>query len=232
MSEIRTKKEYQETKKEIKRLTQDVRISTMKLMLLEGMPKGWAKKSEYIEHFDELVKEKDYKYVYKDGEKNNFDRDIFIDEAFHYINKIPKFISESIEIPTYTYIYGDDLCLKYTYECDKCKSLITVDNGHSSYETPIVCKHCIPGYEGPHNFIEIDSNEWKILQNWVAYNKRMNTDESFRKREDRRMTFNRKFYDLTKWFRPSYWKAVKRYNEKHGAKKLKTYEAAKNLLID
>jgi len=216
---------------EIEQLTYDIRINTMKIMLLEGIPKGWMKKSEYVEHFDELIKEKDYKYIYRSGEKNDFGRDAFIDEAFHYINKIPKFISENIKIPTYTYIYGDDCCLKYTYECDKCKSLITVDNGHSSYETPIVCKHCIPGYEGPHSFTEVNSSEWLDVQKWVIYNKKMNTDEVFRKREERRMNFNRKFYCLTKWFRPGYWRALKKYNDKHDIKKLKKHEEAKQFLV-
>jgi hypothetical protein len=224
------KEKYQETKKEIKHFTNEVRISIMKIMLIKGISKGWNKKTEYVEHFDELVEEKDYKYIYE-GEKKEWERDLFLDEAFHYINKIPEFISKKIDIPTNTYIYGDDLRLKYTYECDKCGSLITVNYSDNSYESHIVCKHCVSGYNGPHGFTEVGSDEWKILQKWVTYNKRMNTDEEFRKREDLRRTFNRKFYDLTKWFRPGYWKAKKRYNEKHGIKKLKKNEEAKQLLL-
>jgi len=224
-------KEIRETKKEIERLTNEIRIGIMKIMLIEGISKGWTKKSEYAEHFDELIKEKDYKYVY-DGEKSEWKRDFFLDEAFHYINKIPKFISDKIEIPTYTYIYGDDCCLKYTYECDKCGSLIIVDHSNYSCDVPIVCKHCVSGYGGPHGFTEVNSNEWQMMRKWVAYNKRMNEDEGFRKCEELRMKIDRKFYDLTKWFRPSYWRAIKRYNEKHGIKKLKPYEAAKKFLVE
>lgn len=227
---MNTKEEYKDTVKEIKRLTNEIRINVMKIMFIEGMSKGWVKKSEYAEHFDELIKEKDYKYVYED-EKKEWKRDLFLDEAFHYINKIPKFISEKIDIPTYTYIYGDDACLKYMYECDKCGSLITVDHGDSSCEVPIVCKHCVSGYNGPHGFTEVNSEDWKMLQKWVIYNKKMNTDEGFRKREELKMKIDRKIYDLIKWFKPSYWKARKRYNEKHGIKKLKKNEEAKQLLI-
>jgi len=231
---------YQQTKQEAKDISEKLKISNqtlrmiaMRLITLNGVQAGYKTKKEFIDHFDELITDdKLQPFIYKDGvKKYNWETEHFIDEMFHYIVKVPKFMDHGY-IQTVKYIYGDDGFLKYFYECDECKSIHVVDHSNEGCTTPIVCKHCHPDYKSVHDFIEVGTEEWKGQQDWVTHNKRLNTDKFYAEDYERRMKRDHEIYELTKYFRPSYWKALSNYNKRHAVKKLKPNEKAKSILLD
>jgi hypothetical protein len=226
LKDIKEVKEMRQLKDEIADDHENLRYSILKLMLIGGIQVGYIDRSEFKEHFNELVKSDDIKYIMRKEQYEIFikDKDFadsiiddFTYEAFHLINRCKNFINMKEKIPRTVFITGNDGDLQYFYECVKCKSLIVVDHGSSSHRDPIVCTHCIPNYDSDHELIEVNSAHWLGLRDWVKFEKRMNTDPVFKKFIEFKWKLRSKFYKFT----PSYYKAMKEIRIREAKEALK-----------
>lgn len=224
--------EYVSTVEKIRQISNNLKHNIIQLMIMQGIEAGYKSKKEFKAHFNELVSESNKKHIFKDEVVDDYLLDSFLDDAFYYVCNVPNYIGGDVKIGTTTFITGNDGDLQYYHECDVCHSVIIVDHGDYSYNDPIVCTHCHPKAKSSHRIIEVGTEDWEKGQKWFAHEKRMNTDKAYRNWHDFKYKVWLKWYDLTKFLRPAYWMARKKYNETHGKKKLKAYEAAKNLLID
>lgn len=225
-------KEYTETKQKIREIENSLIHNITGLMFFAGIKAGYKTKQEFKDHFNELVSESNRKHIFKDKDvSDNFYRDLFLDNAFFYINNVPNYLDSDTKIGTTTFITGNDGDLQYFHECNVCHSVIIVDHSDESCMYPIVCKHCHPDVKRSHRIIEVGTEEWEKGQKWFTHEKRMNTDEAYRSWNEFKSKVWHKWYGLTKWFRPGYWRAIKKWNEMYGKKKLKKNEEAKQLLV-
>ena len=223
-------KDIQEGEEKIRQNKQIMIDCIMKIMIWNGVEKGYKTLGEFVENIESLLEGKNLKLVYADiDKKNEYEAERFVKDAFFYVARVPNFMNAGIHIPTVTYIYGDDGFLKYSYQCDKCKSIITVDHSDASCENPIACQYCLPGTKSPHNIIEVDTPEWVVMQPWVTHNLRLNTDKVYRKKMDDKMERDRFIYSVTSIFRPSWWRV--KLGMKRKPLKVKPNTTAKDLLV-
>lgn len=212
---------YADHKRRIKEIKSDLYHLTTKMMLDSGIRKGYRTKQEFTDNFNDLVPERYREYTASgNGSLNeDFYRDRFIDDAFFYLVNIPGYLDTDLKIGTFTFVTGDDVGLQYFYECDVCHSVIIVDHSDESCENPLVCRHCHPDAKNTHRIIEVGTKDWEAGQDWFNHEKRLNTDKVYRDWCEFKSKVWWTKYHLTKWFRPSYWKAIREFKKKHSSNK-------------